>query len=648
MQPILNLFSRLGPLAPAIFFFVAAASWFAFNRLVLAGIFHTNIGDVEGVYRLFPVGLRMDSVLLSVTLLIPGVLLLLLPKGGGRWLRPIFATYFALLASVFILMDVATTPFLNEYGSRPNQLFFQNFTHPREILTMAWSEYGALIVLATVFIAVGAWWTWRCTSHLMRNHRHWHYKWRVLALPFLIALLAVGARSGTGNATANPGMSTFSASHTANQIALNSTYSLLFSIYRYVNNPLAPEQLYGELPAEEVAQRVRRVAQIDGVGDAGPGTTNATLHTQTTNVPSQRPRNLVIILMESLGSEFVGSLGGLPLTPNIDRLAEEGLFFTNLYAIGTRTSRGVEALVSSLPPTTQHGSMLKLDLSQHNFFTVAELLKRKGYDTSFIYGGEAHFDNMAGFLGGNGVNRIIGDSDFDRQLYHNDWGVADEDMFARAHAMFEGYGEKPFFSLILTLSNHSPFEFPAGRIELYDQPANTRNNAAKYADYAIGRFFEQAKKSPYYQNTVFVLVADHPMRVVGESNVPVRDYHIPALILGGGVAPARHEKLASQIDLMPTAVGLLGLDLQHPAIGRDLMKLPAGTPGRAMMIYNDTMAYWQGDDVVIHAPQQAPQQFRLVGKVLQPALLDKELERDALAHILFPAQSYHARSYRLP
>ena len=300
VQPILQFFSRLGPLAPAVFFFVAAATWFGLNRVVLAGLFHTNINDVEDAYRLYPVGLRIDSILLSATLIIPSVLLLLLPKGGGRWLRPVFAGYFALFASTFVLMDVATAPFLKEYGSRPNQLFFQYFTHPREVFLMVWSQYGWLFLVAAALIGLAAWWIWRSTSHLMRSHSHWPYKWRLAALPVLIALLAIGARSGIGTATANPSLAAFSANHTANQIALNSTYSVFFSLYRYVNNPLAPEELYGNMPAAEVIQRVRRVAQIDRNATIDPA--SPSLHTQATSLPGERPRNLVIILMESLGA----------------------------------------------------------------------------------------------------------------------------------------------------------------------------------------------------------------------------------------------------------------------------------------------------------------------------------------------------------
>ena len=142
MQAILNAFSRLGPLAPAVFFFVAGALCFAVGRVVLLGVFHSSVGDVDALYRVFPVGLRMDSVLLSLALFVPSVLLLLLPKGGGRWIRPLFATYFVIFAGLFVFIELASGPFLQEFGSRPNQLFFQNYTHPREILGMAWREYG--------------------------------------------------------------------------------------------------------------------------------------------------------------------------------------------------------------------------------------------------------------------------------------------------------------------------------------------------------------------------------------------------------------------------------------------------------------------------------------------------------------------------
>ena len=222
--------------------------------------------------------------------------------------------------------------------------------------------------------------------------------------------------------------------------------------------------------------------------------------------------NLVIILEESLGAEYVGCLGGLPLTPNIDRLSKEGLLFTNLYSTGTRTVRGIEAVISGFPPTPGE-SAVKLGLSQSNFFTIAELLSRSGYATEFIYGGRKSFDNMSAFFLGNGIHKIYDRKCFDKTIFEATWGVADEDVFKKAHEVFKTHGTNPFFSLILTTSNHSPFDFPDGRIELCEKPKETHLNAVKYADYALEEFFEAAKKEPYYKNTLFLIIADHSTRL---------------------------------------------------------------------------------------------------------------------------------------
>ena len=152
---------------------------------------------------------------------------------------------------------------------------------------------------------------------------------------------------------------------------------------------------------------------------------------------------------------------------------------------------------------------------------------------------------------------------------------------------------KPFFTLAFSSSNHAPFEFPDGRIELYEQPKNTDNNAVKYADYAIGEFFKKAKASPYWKDTIFLVVADHDIRVRGNTLVPIEHFHIPGLILGAGVTPQKITAIASQIDLPVTLLSLMGMQTQHPMTGRDLSHLPAGYLGRAMMQYNYNFAWME-------------------------------------------------------
>lgn len=375
-----------------------------------------------------------------------------------------------------------------------------------------------------------------------------------------------------------------------------------------------------------------------------------TLHQQKASYQG-KPKNLVIILEESLGAQYVGSLGGLPLTPNLDALAEKGWMFERLYATGTRSVRGIEAVVSSFTPTPAR-SVVKLGKSQNDFFTIAGLLQRRGYHNQFIYGGESHFDNMKSFFLGNGFNEIIDQNDYENPGFEGSWGVSDEDLLDRAHEEFVRLHDsgQQFFSLVFSSSNHDPFEFPDDRIELYEQPKHTCHNTMKYADYAIGRFFEKAEKSPYWKDTIFLIVADHDARVRGASLVPIRHFHIPGLILGQGILPKRDPRILSQIDLPPTLLSLMGVDNENPMLGRDMTAQSEGYTGRAMMQYNMNMAYMEGDNVVILQPRKPAQGYTydFKSQELTKGVLQEDLAEKALAMALWGSLAYQERIYRLP
>lgn len=211
-------------------------------------------------------------------------------------------------------------------------------------------------------------------------------------------------------------------------------------------------------------------------------------------------------------------------------------------------------------------------------------------------------------------------------------------------------GDRPFFSLVFTSSNHSPFEFPENAIDLHEQPQDTVNNAVKYADHAMGEFFRAARKSNYWGDTLFLVVADHNSRVRGANLVPIEHFHIPALILGGSVRPQSYSRLASQIDLLPTLLGLMGVTDPHPATGQDLFRPDIDDiPGRAIMQYNSTQAYMQGDQVVIMELEKAPALYRRTDDGLvaetsaNPALIQR-----ALAYSIWSSEAYTRQLYRLP
>jgi len=349
-------------------------------------------------------------------------------------------------------------------------------------------------------------------------------------------------------------------------------------------------------------------------------------------------------LMESIGASDTGCLTGPDITPNICRLKNEGIWFSNLYATGTRTARGIEAVFTGFLPSAS-SSVIKSEKAKSDFFTMASLLKGYGYESSFIYGGMSNFDEMRSFFLGNGGDKIYDEPTFKNPIFTTTWGVSDEDLFKKANEVFKK-SSKPFFSFILTTSNHVPYEFPDGRIKYYERPKNTHLNAVKYSDYAIGKFFDDAKKEEYFKNTLFVIVSDHNSQVRGNELVPIDKYHIPALILGPNVPKMTISKVCSQIDLMPTLLHFSGLTTVHPMIGRNMMLLPENEAGRAIMQYSDHVAYRKGDQVLVLRPMVMPIQFDIKDSSLVETALSKELTREALSYAYLPWYLYDNKLYR--
>ena len=306
-------------------------------------------------------------------------------------------------------------------------------------------------------------------------------------------------------------------------------------------------------------------------------------------------------------------------------------------------------MIAGFPPTSAP-STVKLARSQQDFFTLAQFLKRQGYASTFYYGGESHFDNMRSWFMGNGFDAVVDEKDFPNNVFKGTWGVSDEAVLDLAHENFNKENAKPFFGLVFTSSNHAPFEFPDGVIELHDAPKGTVNNAVKYADHALGRFFEKAKKSKYWNNTIFLVVADHNSRVYGNSLIPIKRFHIPGLILGGRIQPQVVSAQTSQIDLAPTLISLMGLTGEHPMIGRDMLNpTHAGGVGRAIMQFDKVQAYMEGKDVVVLRPDLPPEVMTYdsstgelsPGKAYKPELVEK-----AVAHSLFAPMAYREAWHR--
>ena len=527
-----------------------------------------RVDDADMLLTVFVQGLRFDLVLLGLFLFLPSLMYPVFASNQRvvRYWRHFLTAYLSACFLVAAFMEVSTPSFVDQFDSRPNILFVEYLNHPREIAATIWSAYRAELVLGLSFVAALVVWTWRRIALVTTRIQPVPIGVGLLIGVALVTTSVAMVRSTLDHRPVNPSTVALSGDPLVNDLALNSAYTLLYAIYE-TRHERDVGYRYTDMQEDQAIAEVRKAMNIDSHDFTSIEL--PTLHFQDNPITIIRPRNLVIIVEESLGAEFVGSLGGLPLTPNLDALSEEGMWLTRLYATGTRSVRGLEAIVSGYTPTPAR-SVIKLPKSQRGFFTLAELLSSKGYDTSFIYGGESQFDNMRRFFVNNGFNRVIDQHDYDDPIFVGSWGVSDEDLFDRAHTEFENAGSEPFFSVVFTSSNHSPFQYPDGRIVQYDTEKNTVNNAVKYADYALGDFFRRARSSSYWDDTVFLVVADHNSRVYGSEVIPIERFHIPGLILGGSISSSHFDQVASQIDLGPTLLSLIDVNSEHPMIGHDL------------------------------------------------------------------------------
>lgn len=620
-----------------LIFVVAAFALLTLSRLALALWQWQRVRNAGGLAPLLLRGLRIDAHQIAVLAALPAVLS---PLFGHIPAAAAVTSVWYLVAFVLLaFLEVATPPFIIEYDSRPNRLFVEYLKHPREVSGMLWRGYKGALLGGLGALAVIGWAAWALLGHARPDAPlTW---WQMpLASVAILAVVILAIRGTLSHRPINPSSVAYCADGMLNTLALNSLYNVFYAVYSMKNEKSA-SAVYGGMDDDKMHEIV--LAQA-GLPYPPPNPDFPSLHPQPATRQTPRPLNLVIILEESLGAQYSAALGGADLTPELDALAREAWTFTRAYATGTRSVRGLEAVTTGFLPTPAQ-AVLKLPRSQRGFFSLADLLGRHGYHSRFIYGGESHFDNMKGFFLGNGFREIVDRPDFVDPAFVGTWGASDEDMFNQLDRLLREDGDRPSFTLAFSVSNHSPWEYPEGRIQTEGNPA-TVENTVRYADWALGRFFERAKASPYWENTVFLVAADHDSRVFGASLVPVRHFHIPAVILGAGIAARRDDRLISQIDLPPTLLSLIGVDTEHPMIGHDLTR---STPGRAIMQYDNTYGYLKGDDLLVLAPNKTPVQYRYTApEDYAPVPLDAGLATEALAHALWPSWAYREGRYCLP
>ena len=611
---------------------------FFVGRLTLIILYFDKIKDSSESYLLsFLYGLQMDTIIISILLLIPLILLALSPKIFQRIVNISIKYYFLIVISILIYIEVATFPFIAQYDVRPNYLFVEYLEYPKEVFAMIFEAYKLELSIAFILISSFIYLYIKNYRDTLEDIFQISYFKRVLIFIPLIVLLFIGERSSFGHRPANPSDALYSQNRLLNEISKNSPYNIIYAIY--VNRVHGSQKVikqYGKMDIKEAISRVQKSLNIKS---------ELLSREVYTHFKTQTSKNLVIFLQESLGYQFTTELNGT-ITPNFNKLKNEGIFFDDLYSNGTRSVRGIAGVVAGNFSIPGRG-VVKRNKSQKDYFTIAKLLKPYGYHTSFIYGGESHFDNMKGWFFGNGFDKIIDEPKFQNPSFIGTWGVCDGDVVERANSEYKKLYNKnqKFASVIFSTSNHTPFDFPNNKITLIDGVAKKSvKNAVKYADFAIGKFIELAKKEKYYKDTIFVIVADHNIRVYGDDVVPVNMFHIPALILGGGVEPLKYSKIATQPDVLATALDLIGLDLEYPIMGHSIFSDKKAN--LSLMQFNRYYALRKDNMVAIIRPDKEALTFIYENGRLKRVVHNKELEKDALAFIIVLDYIYQNRLYK--
>lgn len=566
--------------------------------LLRAGLAFANRGSAAGttpgeLAGAFLRGLRFD-VSTACYLLIPFVVAAHLPRvgleGSPRCRRWFFVALCCVIpVTTFILL--AEFEFFREFQTRYNQLAFQYLDQPRTVIGMVWYNYPvaryllacallSLLVLVPARLLLGR--IFRDASPAAGGAA------RLLpALGVLVALFVVAMRGGLQTEPLRWGDAYRSHSDFANQLGLNGLFCIAHSALDRYQRRDTDVWLKGKTPLAESRALARRLVVAPGETLLDPD--ERTVFRQSNPAgpasvrlkPTKRPPNVVLVIMESFSARFCGAAGAPEdLTPNFSRLAADGILFDHAFSGGNHTHQGIFCTMLGFPNLPGHEYLLEQELGKQAFSSLPAVFKRQGYHTLFLYNGNFDWDNMRGFFRKQGVDTFIGGPDFVNPTRRDAvWGVADQDVFDRANAEFDKADRAgPFFSVILTLSNHVPFDLPdplpfpptQGHGDL-----DRRLDGVRYADWSIGRFIEQAKKLPYFDNTLFVFVGDHGFHVPPKlTETHLLFHHVPLLFYAPSLLPESAPRVvhtaAGQNNVAPTIVGLLGLSVPHAYWARDL------------------------------------------------------------------------------
>lgn len=516
-------------------------------------------------------GLHMDLSVASYLSCVPLILVLLANVLPGRLIGAgiFFHAFFFMI--VLTVISTADLEIFHTWGCHMDATALRYLTSPKEAFASSYSS--PLFLLMGIFTTGVVLFNWIYVKHIQAPFKNmpsiglWNIPLGITAS----ALMLVAARGGIQQIPLNASFACFSNNDFANQAAVNEHWIFFSSLYKRAYNTENPYQYFSLADARKIAANVY-----------SQNKKNQFPKIVKTNTP-----NVVLIIWESLTGTAVEAVGGTPgITPGFNRLAREGLLFSRIYSTGDRTSKGLTGVISGYPAQPK-SPIIESTKKASQLPTLSSSLKKRGYHTSFYYGGEIEFDNMKTYLSLGGFDRIIDRKTFNSELSKSKWGAHDHTVFEKALVDLKKE-HQPFFSVILTLSSHEPFEVPMKAKFPGTDIESKFKNSLFYTDQAVESFVEKLKNEPWYKDTLIVIVADHGAPILGNiQRFKPEKFHIPMLFLGGALKTAGSviSRIGSQQDLARTLLEQLDVNANDFCFSRNL--LSDSSDQFAEFFYND-------------------------------------------------------------
>ncbi len=534
--------------------------WILFFAIAKAGflIYHFHLTETLNgieIFKIFLYGLRMDASFAAYICIFPFLLFFIKSVALKFKISKIIRIYTYVLVIVISFLITADLELYNAWGFRMDATPLQYFKSPKEMAATVSSSPLLLLLFIFILLVFLNLFIYKkyFNFYVDRKQKRFHFL-DLLFSAFLIAFLFVPIRGGIQKIPMNISDVYFSEKLFADHAAINLPWNIMFSVLNR-HQSKNPFNYFSEERAEQL---------VDSLYNTG--------QKKIPSILSIEKPNIIIIILESFTAKWVGCLGGVPgVTPNLDKMAEDGLLFTNIYAAGDRSEKGQVAVLSGYP-NQAITSIIKTPTKTRQLPSINQALEKEGYLSSYTYGGELEFANIKSYLINIGIDELTGKYSFPVSQRTTSWGVHDQYVLNHFYDEIQNKKE-PFFATLFTLSSHEPYDVPMKPHFAGKDETTLFKNSIYYTDSIIGHFINRLKKDPLWKNTFIVLVADHGHPLPGHDPVDVPSkFHIPLIFSGGALTmKGKINTIGSQTDIATTILDQLHLPTNKFKWGKDLL-----------------------------------------------------------------------------